>query len=275
MGGSADLAGSLAMLTTLYVVRHAHRMNHGAFGPASDVARDPPLTARGEEQLGHLASFVAAMPANEQPQLLVCSPYTRCLRTAMPLAEALPDVPLVVEPGLAEWFAPVWPASTGRHPSPRAAEHVRRLFPRVNQQWTPLLYPDPMGESLSDIHARMKEVLRRIEARCQAWHVERVLFVTHAAPAIALGRMLQTTGSYEDVAHVEIRAATASVSKYERDGDVWRCLYHGRTSFLPHGEERLWDFSFVPSNNTEPGMGADWHDPYMPTDPSLYFRAKL
>ena len=117
------------MLTTLYVVRHAHRMNHNMFGLASDVARDPPLTARGEEQLEHLAHFVAAMPANEQPQLLVCSPYTRCLRTAMPIADALPNIALVVEPGLAEWFAPVWPASTGRHPSPRAVSYTHLTLP--------------------------------------------------------------------------------------------------------------------------------------------------
>jgi len=263
------------MLTTLYVVRHAHRMNHNAFNLTSEVARDPPLTARGEEQLGHLADFVATMPANEQPQLIVCSPYTRCLRTAMPIADVLPDVPLVVEPGLAEWFAPVWPASTGRHPSPRAPEHVVRQFPRVDTGWTPLLYPDPMGESLEHIHARMREVMRRIEERCEAWNVERAMFVSHAAPAIALGRMLQTSGSYKDVANLEVRAATASVSKYVRDGDVWRPIYLGRTSFLPHGEERPWDFSFVPSNNTEPGMGADWHDPYAPNDTSLLFRANL
>lgn len=263
------------MLTTLYVVRHAHRMNHNMFGLASDVARDPPLTARGEEQLEHLAHFVAAMPANEQPQLLVCSPYTRCLRTAMPIADALPNIALVVEPGLAEWFAPVWPASTGRHPSPRAPEHVVRLFPRVDTRWTPLLYPDPMGESQEHLHLRMREVMHRIEKRCQSWNVERVMFVTHAAPAIALGRILQTSGSYEDVAHLEVRAATASVSKYVRSGDIWRPIYHGHTSFLPHGEERPWDFSFVPSNNTEPGMGADWRDPYAPDDSSLQFRANL
>ncbi|WFD27327.1 hypothetical protein MNAN1_002323 [Malassezia nana] len=263
------------MLTTLYVVRHAHRMSHGTFRALSDVVRDPPLTARGEEQLGPLAHFFAEMPANEQPQLLVCSPYTRCLRTAMPIAEALPHVPLVVEPGLAEWFAPVWPESSGRHPSPRAAEHVAPLFPRVDTRWTPLLYPDPMGESLPQVHARMKELSRRIAERCKAWQVERVACITHAAPAIALGRMLQTNGTFEDVAHLEVRAATASVSKYVKEGDVWRIVYNGATDFLPNGEERAWDFSFVPSNNTEPGMGPEWHDPYEPHDASLLYRAKL
>ena len=119
--------------------------------------------------------------------------------------------------------------------------------------------------------------MQRIDARCQAWGVERLLIVSHAATIIALGRMLQTQGSYEDVRDRDIRAGTASVSKYVRSSphEVWRQVYNGNTSFLPHGEERAWDFGFVPDNTTEPGMGPHWYDAYAPRHARLIHRPKL
>lgn len=265
------------MFTTLYVARHAHRMNHNHFPGLSGIPRDPPLTARGEEQTKHLADFFGDMPENEQPQLIVCSPYTRCIRTALPVARRL-GVEVCVEPGLAEWFGPVWPEGTGRHPSPRTAEHVRQDFPAISTRWTPLLYPSPDGETIPGVHERMREMMQRIISRCTEWRIERLLLVSHAATIIALGRMLQTQGTYQDVSERDIRAGTASVSKYTRQSDkemVWHQEYNGTTSFLPHGEERAWHFGFVPDNNTEPGMGNDWYDAYAPRDATLIFRPKI
>lgn len=266
------------MLTTLYVARHAHRMNHSEFrSEQASVPRDPPLTARGEEQIHDLAAFFARMPADEQPQLIICSPYTRCVRTALPIHEKL-GLELCIEPGLAEWFGPVWPKDTGLHPSPRTAEHLVPQFPTVSTRWKPLLYPDPRGESIPGVHERMRELMRRINERCSAWGLTRILLVSHAATIIALGRMLQAQGTYESVREKEIRAGTASVSKYTRPhvhAQIWHQEYNGRTSFLPHGEERHWDFSFVPDNNTEPGMGVHWHDVYAPQDHQLIFYPKL
>lgn len=264
------------MLTTLYVARHAHRMNRSLTSADDAVPRDPPLTARGEEQIHDLAAFFEGLPPDEKPQLVLSSPYTRCIRTALPTAERL-SLELCIEPGLAEWFGPVWPPESGLHPSPRAAEHVVSHFPRVSTRWTPLLYPDPRGESIPGVHARAQAVMQRIDARCQEWGVERLLIVSHAATIIALGRMLQTQGSYEDVRDRDIRAGTASVSKYVRSSphEVWRQVYNGNTSFLPHGEERAWDFGFVPDNTTEPGMGPHWHDAYAPRHARLIHRPKL
>ena len=157
------------MLTTLYVARHAHRMNHSEFrSEQASVPRDPPLTARGEEQIHDLAAFFARMPADEQPQLIICSPYTRCVRTALPIHEKL-GLELCIEPGLAEWFGPVWPKDTGLHPSPRTAEHLVPQFPTISTRWKPLLYPDPRGESIPGVHERMRELMRRINERCSAW----------------------------------------------------------------------------------------------------------
>ena len=127
------------------------------------------------------------------------------------------------------------------------------------------------------MHARARAVMERIDARCQEWGIERLLIVSHAATIIALGRMLQTQGTYDDVRDRHIRAGTASVSKYVRSSQngLWHQVYNGRTSFLPHGEERAWDFGFVPDNTTEPGMGPHWRDAYAPRHAHLIHRPKL
>ena len=67
------------MLTTLYVAQHAHRMNRSLAGAESAIPRDPPLTARGEEQIHDLAAFFEGLPPDEKPQLILSSPYTLSL----------------------------------------------------------------------------------------------------------------------------------------------------------------------------------------------------
>ncbi|WFD03143.1 hypothetical protein MOBT1_001832 [Malassezia obtusa] len=260
------------MVETVYVARHGFRMAISHFNAAAQVARDPPLTAHGDAQARDMAEFFAAMPADERPELVISSPYSRCITTVLPTVERL-GLELVVEPGLAEWFPPVWPERTGLHPTPRRAEHVQRHYAQVSTRWTPLLYPDPHGETIADVHHRMHACFARIEARLAAWGIRRVLLVSHAASSIALGRMLLSGGEIERATHA-IRAGTASVSKYTREGDAWVQAYNGNTSFLPGGSEREWDFSFVPENNTEPGMGAAWRDPYVPHDTTLIYRAR-
>lgn len=260
------------MVDTVYVARHGFRMAITHFNTANQLPRDPPLTAHGEGQARKMADFFASLPRNEQPQLVISSPFSRCITTAMPTVERL-DLELVVEPGLAEWFPPVWPTDTGVHPSPPRAEQVQDYFPRVSTRWSPLMYPDPEGETIADVHHRMYACFERLNRRCEEWGIRRVLLVSHAASSIALGRMLLTAGQVEHAKH-DIRAGTASVSKYAHENGQWKQEYNGNTSFLPGGSEREWDFGYVPENNTEPGMGVGWTDRYEPKDTSLIYRAR-
>lgn len=260
------------MLETVYVARHGFRMVITHAQSAMALVRDPPLTAHGEHQAKDLAAFFASMPRDEQPQLIVSSPYSRCVTTAAPVAQQL-GLAVMIEPGLAEWYPPVWPADSGTHPAPPSAATVKRTFPYVSTDWTPLLYPDPHGETVADLHARMYEAMQRIDARCTEWGVTRVLFLSHAASSIALGRMLLAGGDVANATH-DIRVGTASVSKYTRDDQRWTQAYNGRTSFLPQGSEREWRFDYVPENNSEPGMGEAWQDPNTPADASLLYVAR-
>lgn len=90
-------------LTNIYVARHGYRANW--LPPPhppnpTGVDSDPPLAVHGVAQANELAAYLAAQPV--RPQLILLSPFYRCVQTAEPIAEAL-DVPIVLERGVGEW----------------------------------------------------------------------------------------------------------------------------------------------------------------------------
>ena len=253
------------MLDTIYICRHGFRMNWiGAENfPVTNRPRDPVLTAHGQQQAQHLASYLGSLSTSEQPQLIISSPYYRCLQTSLPTASAL-KLELVAEPGLAEWF-PTAPPNTGIHPSPARASYMQEFVPQLSLSWTPLLYPDNSGETISQLHARARRVLDLIQQRCHQLGVSRVLICSHAATIIAMGRVLLNDDS--DAKRTKfIGAGTASLSKYVRQhaSGEWKQELNGDASFLPGGVEREWHFGMVPDNVTENGMGEGWQDDEAP-----------
>lgn len=149
--------------------------------------------------------------------------------------------------------------------------------------WVPLLTPPRTGESMHDVHRRAREFVDRLTSAVDPTSVETVIVFSHAATCIAISRAL--AGDLEVLYHpetsdpddarrssvdrklewrederLECRAATCSVSKFQRreesaGGDervetrrrrpTWDRVWNGRTDFLPGGEERHWEFSFV------------------------------
>ncbi|CDU26365.1 related to TFIIIC subunit, 55 kDa (transcription initiation factor) [Sporisorium scitamineum] len=254
------------MLDTIYICRHGFRMSWiGAENfPITNRPRDPVLTAYGQQQAQHLADYLASLPASEQPQLIISSPYYRCLQTSLPTALVL-KLELVAEPGLAEWF-PTAPPQTGIHPSPARAVYMQEFVPKLSLSWSPLLYPENGGESISQLHARARRILDLIQQRCDQLGVTRVLICSHAAIIIAMGRVLLNDDA-DGKRTKFIGAGTASLSKYTRlaDGQGWKQELNGDASFLPGGVEREWHFGMVSDNVTENGMGEGWIDPQAPT----------
>ncbi|KAJ1578864.1 hypothetical protein NDA14_003466 [Ustilago hordei] len=254
-------------LDTIYICRHGFRMSWvGSENfPATNRPRDPVLTAHGQSQARHLAQYLSSLPASEQPEFIISSPYYRCLQTSLPTASKL-NLELVAEPGLAEWFPTATP-STGPHPHPARAEYMKEFVPQLSLSWQPLLYPNSDGESISQLHARARRILDLIQQRCEELDVTRVLICSHAATIIAMGRVLlndDADGKREKF----IGAGTATLSKYLRvkggkEGE-WRQELNGDASFLPEGVEREWHFGMVPDNVSEDGMGAGWSDPEAP-----------
>ncbi|KDN42294.1 phosphoglycerate mutase-like protein [Tilletiaria anomala UBC 951] len=260
------------MVERIYVVRHGFRMNwqgNETF-PITGRPRDPVLTAHGLDQARCLAQYFLSLPEAEQPQLVISSRYYRCMQTAFPTAKAL-GLQLLPEPGLSEWFPPAWPPDSGKHPFPPSVEDLEEQFPpnAISRTWRPLLYASPQGETAEQLHKRTKRFLSLLEARCEQIGVKRVLLCSHAATIIALGRSILAESAGTDGRGYPIGAGTASLSLYvrgEQGGDAgrWTQLLNGSADHLPEGVEREWNFDHVPSNVTEPGMGADWVDSAQP-----------
>ncbi|CAK7242830.1 MAG: C6 zinc cluster transcription factor-like protein [Sporothrix thermara] len=237
-------------LEVIYVVRHGFRSNwlvdpktgsNKAFVrlPTGNVA-DPALSDHGIEQSRELAAFLAQAGASASanssssnssssssssaPLLPVervyCSPYYRCLETVQPLVEtvinrnAAKDRPVVCcEPGLVDWFGP----APFNHPQPLpAGELQKRFFPWVDPSYVASGQAPPRaGETMAQLHARQAAVVAHIIRQCDADGVRSVLLCTHAAPIIALGRVL--TGAVPaDVGAQDFGVFTCGVSVYHR-----------------------------------------------------------
>lgn len=240
-------------MDTIYIARHGFRMAwHGNQLGLSPTGRprDPVLTAHGIDQVKLLAQHFASLPEDQRPQMIVSSPYYRCVQTAGPSAQTL-DMDIHIEPGtfikgpdcsvcqlggnqaddrscideqsgITEWFPPVT-SNTGYHTVPMRASTISQYAPRVasSQQWSPLVYPHRRGESIQDLHTRARRVLERIVQRCEQRGVRRVLLVSHAATVIAMGRAMveaeaEQTTDWSSGRGLEVGAGTASLSLYVR-----------------------------------------------------------
>lgn len=110
--------------------------------------------------------------------------------------------------------------------------------------------------------------------RLERLGIKRVLIVSHAATIIALGRAFlnEDEGKEKDGRSYYIGAGTATISKFNRTkngkGKDWEIELNGNADHLPKGIEREWDFTFVPSNVEEEGMGDDWVDEELPEEAS-------
>ena len=68
----------------VYVVRHGEREDdvNDKWTELSDRPYDPPLTATGRLQAQSRATYLAGLPEEERPVVVVTSPFARCIQTA-------------------------------------------------------------------------------------------------------------------------------------------------------------------------------------------------
>lgn len=230
------------------------------------------MSKHGVDQAHELAQFLkndlgitSPEQAKQQGIAILSSPLYRCVQTATPVAEAL-DLPILIEPGLAEWYLPV---RRGLHPAPATPSVLQRHFSRVSTDpaaWEPILTPPRVGESMRAIHHRCARFAPLLAQTLAQRGYSGAIVFTHAATAIALCRALagdvrlgdevlsegatepgqaEQLGLWKDEERLPVSAATCSVSKFASQGEQWQRLWDGRTDFLERGEERRWDFSFV------------------------------
>ena len=170
------------MPTTLYLVRHGETdANVSGIWQGST---DSPLNERGLAQARALARRVA----REQLPISVIysSPLRRARQTAEMVAEALDDLPIILDPGLAEYHLGEWEGL-----SYQQLKDDKRLWARMAED--PDFIP-PGGESARQFATRLLASFQTIIHQNAG---ETVMVVGHGgALATALSMLLHQDGSH-------------------------------------------------------------------------------
>jgi broad specificity phosphatase PhoE len=206
--------------TQLMLVRHGESMGNvaaaAAFAAGAEVidvgARDAdvPLSPTGVTQAEAFGGLLAAMPADEAPQSVWCSPYVRAVQTAqIGLGVAGLDVPFRIDERLRDRELGVLDllTSTG----------VDRRFPdeAVRRRWLGKFYHRPPGgESWADMGLRLRSLMRDLDDDEDG---RRVLIVAHDA-LILMMRFVCERMSEADVLGIaaSTSVANASVTRLSR-----------------------------------------------------------
>ncbi|KAA8628743.1 hypothetical protein SMACR_00073 [Sordaria macrospora] len=227
-------------LEVIYVTRHGFRSNwlvdhtNGSYSSTlrspTGIAADPALTAHGVDQAKELGQrLLTAEPPIER---VYSSLYFRCLQTVEPFVRSASSSPSSMpedaekgttrhlqrqlqvrgETGLGEWYG----SAPFEHPVPASLATLESHFPSLlDRDYQPAVVPTRMGESVDELHDRLAVTLERLIAECDRDGIRAVLLCSHAAPIIALGRVL--TGNMPESIEVEdFRAFTCGLSVFRR-----------------------------------------------------------
>ncbi|KAG6845807.1 hypothetical protein H0H87_003861 [Tephrocybe sp. NHM501043] len=165
---------------------------------------------------------------------------------------------------LAEWFSPVAPG-TGLHPRPGSAESLKQYFSEIDIEWSSVWYASRKGEDVKEVHDRVDGFLeafaREIERKFPGKH-SRVLFVSHAATAIALARGLLGDRNFP------IRVGCCSISDFDRKSNNegmtmvggWKINRVADGSHLKEGASRDWGFEDIEIANGKVSPSSQRYD---------------
>ncbi|WP_229075328.1 histidine phosphatase family protein [Actinoplanes sp. DH11] len=211
------------MVAELILVRHGQSLANVAF-PAADAeellelkvelsGRDAevPLTETGEEQAAALGRWLATLPADQLPEVVITSPYLRARETWRLAAEAsgldLPEPTTddrLVDRLMGDLELLTRAAVTARFPD----EAGRRAAAGEYE------YAPPGGESFADIRVRLTAFLADLE-RDHAGR--RVVVVAHDAVVLMMRAVVENL-EWEQVLAVEAEAGSvrnASISRFD------------------------------------------------------------
>lgn len=239
------------MIETVYIARHGFRLNW--LPPPhppnpTGIDSDPVLAPHGVDQAKELAAYLALLSSDQQPQIIILSPFYRCVETSVPIANSL-NLKTHIDTGVGEWFK----SDRKVVPLPAGYEQLREFFQSTLgnlETWDgSTVIPSKDGEDEEAIFARAKEFWKAFFPKFEKQHpnITRVLFVTHAATKIALGMALMGYSHVNDEItflgeKTKLRAGACSLDKYSKTSDAWVLQENGRTDFLSGGEEMNWNF---------------------------------
>jgi len=229
--------------STLYIVRHGESAGNvardaamAANAPVVDIATrdvDVPLSRTGEQQADALGHWFRDIPANEQPRVVISSPYVRARQTAgrilrhAQLDVADPEQPLLTDERLREREFGILDGLT--------AVGIANHFPEqaaIRAKLGKFYHRPPGGESWCDVILRLRGALQMIQHRFAG---ERVLVVCHSVVVLCF-RYIVEQMTEEDILAIdrEHEVANCGVTRYDYD-----------PSAGPRGNLALTSFNFV------------------------------
>ncbi|KAG0659535.1 hypothetical protein C6P44_003582 [Monosporozyma unispora] len=274
-------------LKTIFIARHGFNAawnkqeeEESFLIPPTGIPGDTKLSPNGVLQSKELAHYLLSL--DTQPDLVVSSPYYRCVETAYHITKLL-DVPLYTDRGLGKWFdydnttsmtSVLGETSLKRKDvyPPSGVETLNKLFKNsIKSGWEDCINPyspeviEKKGETQQEMYERTRQFLQILARQLdrEMPDAESILLVTHAPIKISLGLNLlgfkdtkEVTGNEENTL---IRSGCCSLDKYEledsgisntTDNDnrvsllnyAWRITMNGNTVFLRNGEEMPWSF---------------------------------
>ncbi|ROT35713.1 PGAM-domain-containing protein [Sodiomyces alkalinus F11] len=286
-------------LEVIYLVRHGFRSNwlvdhvtgnYSSSVPSpTGISADPALTAHGVDQANELAAHLLTVdPAIEA---VYSSPYYRCLQTISPFVERKAqehqslqqqrgtgasrdqDTPqsavttIRPELGISEWYG----AAHFEHPTPAPGPVLKSMFPHYDEKYQSEVVPARKGETIQELYQRVAKAAAAIIDQCDAEGRRAVILCSHAAPIIALSRVLTGQvpenpethdfdaftcglGVFRRKRNPDLSEAEAqNASRQGTDSESWKlgtgvrggwtCEANSDCSFLSGGEERGWRFS--------------------------------
>jgi len=229
----------MGMVAELILVRHGQSLANVAF-PAADAeglleaevsGRDAevPLTPLGESQAEAVGAWLATLPPDELPQVVITSPYLRARETWRIAAETagldLPEPKTddrLVDRLMGDLELMTRAAVAQRFPDERA----RRTAAGEHR------YAPPGGESFADIEVRLTSFLDDLN-RDHAG--ERVVVVAHDAVVLMMRAVIERL-TWDEVIAVERADGSvrnASLSRFVAAGDHLELAHYNSVDHLP------------------------------------------
>ena len=222
------------------VIRDAARGRKLEVLDIADRDMDVPLSELGERQADAFGSWLAAEPRDEQPDVVVASPYARAVATAQRVVAAAGlDLKVHEDERLRERELGIldlltWDGVKARYPD----EYRRR------QRLGKFYHRPPGGESWVDVALRLRS-LRDSLAREHAGR--RVLLVTHEVAIILMRYLLEDLDEAQTLELGGGKLANCSLTAYttEQDGSP-RLVLDGWTAPLEIAHETVTEASDAP-----------------------------
>ena len=229
----------MGVVAELLLVRHGQSLANVAV-PAADAKglleaevsgrdADVPLTEVGEAQARAFGKWLAELPPDERPQVVITSPYLRARETWRIAAAASGlDLPApATDDRLVDRLMGDLQLLTRAAVAQRFPDEARRRAEAGEYRYVP-----PGGDSFADIEVRLGAFLADLH-RDHAG--ERVVVVAHDAVVLMMRAVIERL-AWDQVVAVERAAGSvrnASLTRFVADGDHLELAYYNAVDHLP------------------------------------------